>query len=454
MAGWGSLARVPGEVGTFTVLKSQPKSDEALALLKKIHAMVKPIMKKHGWFLPTLAEFYPSQENLLGINVNRGWKICLRLRPAHDPHSFLPLEDAQHCLIGTMLHELSHNVRGPHDDIFFKTMDILYDEFDQLRAKGYLGFAGEGRRVGEGVAHDGPLGMREAREKALKRMEEAERLRKLLGQGGKLGGRAPDTKGKRRGDILADKACGGDDAHNHPSGSKQEDLPAEIQDAINQADRDSRRVVIDLTNLSDSEDEVEPAPRPSSLKRAPSRKARESSSSSIEVEVIRKRPKIEDDESTSSSLPSRASTSSASSSSSRSAASSRSSASSAATSSSKPARPRPPSRSTQSTSPPGAWSCQLCTYRNPSPLSLACEICRTERPASTLVGASLPPIVGRGAVAIPERLPRFGSARMLDNGIGWSCHVCSTLNEDIFWCCSMCQTCCETYAPIPCPFDW
>lgn len=103
-----------------------------------------------------------------------------------------------------MLHELSHNIRGPHDDIFFKTMDGLYDEFDQLRAKGYLGFVGEGRRVGEGAAHDSPLGLREVREKALKRMEEAERMRKLLGQGGKLGGRAPDTKGKRRGDILAD----------------------------------------------------------------------------------------------------------------------------------------------------------------------------------------------------------------------------------------------------------
>ncbi|BGP31271.1 hypothetical protein JCM10296v2_003035 [Rhodotorula toruloides] len=437
MAGWGSLAQVPGEVGTFTVLKSQPKSDEALAILKKIHAMVKPIMKKHGWFLPTLAEFYPSQENLLGINVSRGWKICLRLRPAHDPHSFLPLEDAQHCLIGTMLHELSHNVRGPHDDIFFKTMDGLYDEFDQLRAKGYLGFAGEGRRVGEGVAHDGPIGMREAREKALKRMEEAERMRKLLGQGGKLGGRAPDTKGKRRGDILADaaerrlraqKACGGDDAHNHPSGSKQEDLPPQIQDAINQADRDSRRIVIDLTNLSDSEDEVAPAPKPSTSKRASPRKARESSSSFIEVEVIRKRPKVEDDESNSSSLPSRPSTSSASSASSRTSASSRSSASSSTSrlsapsrsSTSKPARTYPPSRSTQPISQPGAWS--------------------TERAASTLVGVSTPPIVGRGAVAVPERLPRFGSARTLDNGIGWSCHVCSTLNEDIFWCCSMCQT--------------
>ena len=83
-------------------------------------------MRKHGWYLPTLAEFFPNQTNLLGasrrrgslsrcgcsrargagVNVGGGHKICIRLRPANDPHSFLPLEDM---LIGTMLHELSHN---------------------------------------------------------------------------------------------------------------------------------------------------------------------------------------------------------------------------------------------------------------------------------------------------------------------------------------------------------
>lgn len=45
----------------------------------------------------------------LGININRGQKICIRLRPANDPNSFLPLEEE---LIGTMLHELTHNHRG------------------------------------------------------------------------------------------------------------------------------------------------------------------------------------------------------------------------------------------------------------------------------------------------------------------------------------------------------
>jgi hypothetical protein len=37
--------------------------------------------------------------------------VQVRLRPAKDPLSLLPYED----VLGTMLHELVHNVRGPHD---------------------------------------------------------------------------------------------------------------------------------------------------------------------------------------------------------------------------------------------------------------------------------------------------------------------------------------------------
>lgn len=162
--------------------------------------LAKPIMKKHSWYLPRLAEFFPSQTNLLGINCNGGQKICLRLRPAHSPSTFY---DEEH-LIGTMLHELTHNVRGPHDQIFYKQLDALQDEYDALRASGYSGegFLGNGNRVGLGVSHDLPPD--QARKLALMKLEEKERVRRLLGTGGKLGGEKPDTRGKRIGDILAD----------------------------------------------------------------------------------------------------------------------------------------------------------------------------------------------------------------------------------------------------------
>lgn len=85
-------------------------------------------------------------------------------------------------------------------------MDGLWKEYDSLAAKGYTGegFLGSGRRVGEGISHDSGLSIREAREKALKTFEEKEKMRKLLGTGGKLGGKAVETKGRRMGDILAD----------------------------------------------------------------------------------------------------------------------------------------------------------------------------------------------------------------------------------------------------------
>lgn len=53
-------------VKSFTHLKDRPKQDQALPLLQRIASLVKPVMRKHGWVLPTLAEFFPESPNLLG----------------------------------------------------------------------------------------------------------------------------------------------------------------------------------------------------------------------------------------------------------------------------------------------------------------------------------------------------------------------------------------------------
>lgn len=42
------------------------RADEALTTLKKVASLVKPIMRSRGWKVGELAEFYPSQQNLLG----------------------------------------------------------------------------------------------------------------------------------------------------------------------------------------------------------------------------------------------------------------------------------------------------------------------------------------------------------------------------------------------------
>jgi hypothetical protein len=80
--------------------KQRPREAEALLMLRKVASLVKPIMRQRGWKVGMLCEFYP-QRHLLGLNVNRGEKICLRLRHASDQSQFLRMEE----VLDTMLHE-------------------------------------------------------------------------------------------------------------------------------------------------------------------------------------------------------------------------------------------------------------------------------------------------------------------------------------------------------------
>ncbi|KAK4111862.1 WLM-domain-containing protein [Canariomyces notabilis] len=89
---------------------------------------------------------YPSRADLLGLNVDRGREIKVRLRQHWDRSQFLPFEE----ILDTMLHELVHIVHGPHDDKFNALWDQLRDEMEGLMMKGYTGdgFLSQGRRLG------------------------------------------------------------------------------------------------------------------------------------------------------------------------------------------------------------------------------------------------------------------------------------------------------------------
>lgn len=52
---------------SYTHLKNLPRQDDALRTLKKIASLVKPIMRARGWKVSELSEFYPEQQNLLGM---------------------------------------------------------------------------------------------------------------------------------------------------------------------------------------------------------------------------------------------------------------------------------------------------------------------------------------------------------------------------------------------------
>ncbi|KAI1105622.1 WLM-domain-containing protein [Jackrogersella minutella] len=176
------MAEIDPLVLSFSHLANFPREKEALHTLQRVASLVKPIMRARGWKVGQLTEFYPDQPNLLGLNVGAGQRICLRLRYPGDRNQFVPIEQ----VVDTMLHELAHNVRGPHDAKFHALWNQLRDEHESLLMKGYTGegFLSAGQRLGGRM-----IPMEEARRLA---RASAEKRRTLnAGSGQRLGGAAP-----------------------------------------------------------------------------------------------------------------------------------------------------------------------------------------------------------------------------------------------------------------------
>ncbi|KAF3069686.1 DNA-dependent metalloprotease WSS1 [Daldinia childiae] len=131
---------------SYSHLRGFPREKDALHTLKKVASLVKPLMRAREWTVGELAEFYPDEHNLLGLNVDSGRQVCLRLRYATDRTQFLPLEQ----VVDTMLHELAHNDHGPHNSKFHALWNQLRDEHEALLMKGYSGegFLSAGQRLG------------------------------------------------------------------------------------------------------------------------------------------------------------------------------------------------------------------------------------------------------------------------------------------------------------------
>jgi hypothetical protein len=130
-------------------------------------------------------------------------------------------------VIDTMLHELSHNEHGPHDEKFHALWDQLRSEYEALVRKGYSGegFLSEGRKLG---------GRSVPRDEARRIARAAAEKRRILtsGSGQKLGG-APLRVGQDIRQVIVNaierratitKGCG--------SGNKKD---SEIKDLADQA---------------------------------------------------------------------------------------------------------------------------------------------------------------------------------------------------------------------------
>ncbi|PNS19097.1 hypothetical protein CAC42_1833 [Sphaceloma murrayae] len=173
-------------IRSYEHLTGLPDPSEALHRLRKIASLVKPIMRKRGWHVGTLTEFLPEDPRLLGLNINHGHKICVRLRFSHRPSSFLTIEQC----VDTMLHELSHIVFGPHDAKFHALWDELRSEHETLLLKGYTGegFLTKGHKLGGG------------------RMPPNSELRRMAKQNAEKQRKSEKEKGKKNGFRLGGKS--------------------------------------------------------------------------------------------------------------------------------------------------------------------------------------------------------------------------------------------------------
>jgi hypothetical protein len=156
----------------------------AKELLTKASKMVQPIMIKHKLEIITLSEFFPSNPSLQGMNTNKGEKVEIRCREPSDQHRFYTID----YIVGTLLHELCHNIHGPHNSEFYKLLDQFQNELDEFQSKNIEG-TGAGfdmpGKVLDGQRHN-PTKF-EAKLKAADAAEKRLQLAQLMGKG-KIGG--------------------------------------------------------------------------------------------------------------------------------------------------------------------------------------------------------------------------------------------------------------------------
>lgn len=128
-------------VWKITVITRKKDSEKALKLLQEAAEAVTPLIQRKKWLISELIEFYPANQGLHGMNVNRGKKIMIRLRESYDENMFLAMESILH----TLVHELTHMVHDKHSVEFYELLDQLMMEVQRDLT---TGMKGTGKTVG------------------------------------------------------------------------------------------------------------------------------------------------------------------------------------------------------------------------------------------------------------------------------------------------------------------
>ena len=418
------------------------RAADALRTLQKIASLVKPIMRQRNWRVETLCEFLPEQPNLLGLNINRGQKICLRLRYPGDDKQFLPIEE----VTDTMLHELCHNVWGPHDENFHNLWNQLRDEHEALVRKGYTGegFLGAGQKLGGSRIIP--------RDEAKRRARAAAEKRRTLtaGSGQKVGGRAVQ-RGEDVRRIIADaaqrrvsitKGCASETEQGNQIARDVERNQDGFRTKAEEDDANERAIMLAYIDLIQEEEKekygdsyVPPSEsNPAGTRAKTSPPAQSLSSINIPDSTppipAHSKPifSVEDQRGT---MP----------------------------------RPMPDEGLDEDLVKDeddiSTWACAICTLINPSQY-LACDACGTERPTSSsnIVPKKPPPRSihdldnlqqsstprQEASNALKPRLNVRDSLRALEEQekakpakpMGWLCHKCSNWMESQWWTCARC----------------
>lgn len=428
-------------VNNFEHLSEKRRAAEAFEKLKKIASLVKPLMRQRDWRVGTLAEFYPAEHNLLGLNINQGQKICLRLRYPGDDTQFLPIEN----VVDTMLHELAHNVHGPHDQHFHALWDKLRDEHEALLRKGYAGegFLGKGQRLG-----GQRIPMSEARRQARAAAERRKTL--TAGSGQRLGGTGI-ARGQDPRKVIADaiqkrlnieKGCASNTDRGRQIAREEEVKKDKVtRTTIDHEDEDEAAVMqayIELIQEDEKQqlgkDYIAPSQsNPAGIKAVPT----------SPNALLKQQQEIE-----------------------RNLQASRSGTSTPQKTYKPP--PGPPAKKQRPVTPPkpkavptpapSTWTCEICTLINPLNF-LTCDVCSTERPPICNPSPSpAPHSCSNGQSRTKDRdkdpyvtnqlkprssavenLKRFEqqSAYKKAQPIGWKCH-CGNFMEQEWWTCARC----------------